>query len=159
VKVALKHAEESLNPGGVILVRDGIYTDHYKQVSIRFEDNDGLQFFKNYVRDFKGLPLLLHKKIEINGSVVKADINYMREFLYTYTWGADSYACEVQEQFGYMTESKWERTFEQLEMKVEYSRVLTEPGYPEHLNDKVELIDFAWDDIPSTCIFVARKNG
>ena len=92
------------------------------------------------------------------GNILTAEIEFVKELIYTFTWGAESYACEVQEQFGYMTKLEFEYLFKEMGMEVLHSRVLTEPGYPEHLNDKVELLDFTWDDIPSTGIFVAKKG-
>ena len=41
--------------------------------------------------------------------------------------------------------------------KVHTAQQIVEPGYEEHLKDKVELLDFNWADIPTTCIIVAEK--
>ena len=161
VHKALENAKKSLNPGGVILIRDGVLTDKVKDVNLRFKTQEGINFFKNYFRDFKGLPEIDRNKIKLSGAcgnILTADIEFVKELIYTFTWGSESYACEVQEQFGYMTKLEFEYLFKEMGMEVLHSRVLTEPGYPEHLNDKVELLDFTWDDIPSTGIFVAKKG-
>ena len=76
--------------------------------------------------------------------------------LYTITWGAMSYPQEVLEQFGYYTLHGYETVLRGLGMKIVESKQFTESGYPEHLDDKVELLDFTWDDIPSNCIIVAE---
>lgn len=65
--------------------------------------NSDKSFWKSFVKDFKGLPDYDRGDIEEDeddlGFFVTADIDYIREFLFTFTWGADSYPQEVQEQF------------------------------------------------------------
>jgi hypothetical protein len=68
-----------------------------------------------------------------------------------------SYPQEVQEQFGHFTLNEFVDFLESIGFAIIDAKEFTEPGYPEHLNDKVELIDFDWDDIPSNCIVVATK--
>ena len=68
-----------------------------------------------------------------------------------------SYAAKVQEQFGCYTLEEYKQTLEDVGMRIIEAREFTEPGYPDHLNDKVELFNFNWSDIPSNCIIVAEK--
>lgn len=70
----------------------------------------------------------------------------------------ESYGQEVLEQFGYFTMEDYTHFLVSLGMQISYSNILTEKGYPDNLNDKVELIDFDWEDIPSTCFIVAKNN-
>jgi hypothetical protein len=86
------------------------------------------------------------------------EINLMRELLYTITWGPMSYPQEVQEQFGYLTLEQYKTVLKELGLDIVEAREFTEPGYPEHLDDKVELFNFSWNDIPSNCIIVAEKK-
>jgi SAM-dependent methyltransferase len=162
VQRALYHAKESLSSGGRIIIRDGVKTDSNDVVSVRIKDDDMMILAKNYLRDFQGLSELKDengnwKNLKIDGNVISADINLIREMLYTITWGPMSYAAEVQEQFGYMTLTDYCVALESIGMHIIEAKQFTEPGYPEHLNDKVDLIDFTWDDIPSNCIIVAEK--
>lgn len=162
VRTALHHANESLNRGGRIIIRDGVKTDSNDIVSVRFKDEDTLILAKNYLRDFKGLEELRDengnwRNLKIEEGTVTMDINLAREMLYTITWGPMSYAMEVQEQFGYLTIDEFRKTLESLGMHIIEAKQFIEPGYPEHLNDKVELVDFDWLDIPSNCIIVAEK--
>lgn len=167
VKTALTNAYNSLNENGVLLIRDGVLTDSNEVVKVIFNDNEGIHFCKNFINDFKGLSMLR----EINDSTrwnpalvhfenneLTADINFVREALYTYTWGNESYAMEKEEQFGYFTFNNYSSFLKELGLEITLSKQLTEEGYPSHLNDKVKLYNFTWEDIPSTCIFVAQKK-
>ena len=159
VKCALQNAYSSLNPGGRIVIRDGVKTPVDDSViEITFKDKAGLDFFRNYVRDFKGLKDIPDKKIQIleHENKVIACTNYAREFLYTYTWGQESYAHEVQEQFGYFTIDEFRYFFESLGAKIIRCDAFLEQGYVDHLAPKVELSVPIYPD--SNCIVVVNKN-
>jgi SAM-dependent methyltransferase len=163
VKKALKNAADSLAPGGRIIIRDGVMTDSDKIVTVRFKNEDAFVLAKNYIRDFKGLKHLRDeignlKVLQMGDDWIMSDINVMRELLYTITWGPMSYSMEVQEQFGYFTLEEFKKALEEAGMQIIKAREFTEPGYPEHLNDKVDLFNFSWNDIPSNCIIVAEKR-
>jgi SAM-dependent methyltransferase len=163
VKTALYYAKESLRLGGRIIIRDGVKTDSNKIVSIRINDEDMMILAKNYLKDFKGLEELRDdsgkwRNVVINDNgTIEGPINLIREMLYTITWGPMSYAAEVQEQFGYFTLQEYKDALEYLGMRIVEAKQFTEPGYPKYLNNKVDLINFTWDDIPSNCIIVAEK--
>ena len=160
VKEALRNAYDSLKPGGRIIIRDGVKSPMDDSViEIRFKDPAGMDFFKNFVRDFQGLKDVEDKKIEIfeKENKVCACTNYAREFLYTYTWGQSSYAHEVQEQFGYFTIEEFREFFTEMEAKIIRSDAFLEPGYVTHLAPKVELSVPLFPD--SNCIVVAEKLG
>ena len=158
VETALRNAYASLNPGGRIIIRDGVKSPAFgKTIEILFKDPEGMDFFKNFVRDFEGLKEIEDKKIRINEAEgrVSADANYAREFLYTYTWGKQSYAHEVQEQFGYFTIEEFRQFFEKLGAKILRCDAFLEPGYVTHLSPKVELSVSTYPD--SNCIVVVEK--
>ncbi|MBR6478593.1 MAG: methyltransferase [Lachnospiraceae bacterium] len=157
VKAALQNAYASLKPGGRIVIRDGVKSPMDGSImEIRFKDPAGLDFFKNFVRDYQGLKDIEDKKIEIfeEENRVRACVNYAREFLYTYTWGPSSYAHEVQEQFGYFTIDEFREFFEGLGAKLLRCDAFLEPGYVTHLSPKVELSAKFPD---SNCIVVVEK--
>lgn len=154
VKKALSNAYESLKKGGRIIIRDGIKTDSKEKLKVTFKTKEGMDFFKNYVNDFKGLKEI-KREFEIEGDSVCGDINFMREFLYTYTWGIQSYAHEVQEQFGYMTMREYKEFFDELGANVIEAKQFFEEGYREHLSPLVEL-DKEFPD--SNCIIVVEKR-
>lgn len=164
VKKALHNAYDSLNEGGRIIIRDGIKTTGSFPLTIRFRTPSGLDFFKNYMKDFKGLKDIPEEKkvslIDDESLTVTGDVNFIREFLYTYTWGSESYAHEVQEQFGYFTLSEYKEFFKELGAKIVFAEELLEPGYPDNLSKYLDLLDEKGNetDYPaSNCIIIAEK--
>lgn len=163
VKAAIKNACKSLNPGGRIIIRDGIKTDGSELVTIRFKDSDGMDFFNNYRNDFKGLKDIPdNRKVvstDADNLTVTGDINFMREFMYTYTWGKQSYAHEVQEQFGYFTLKEYTDFLESIGAKIVVARELLESGYPLNLGKYLDLSDSNGNERvypASNCIIVAE---
>ena len=163
---ALQNAADSLNKGGRIIIRDGIKTPRTEYIEIHFKTKDGLYFFKQYLNDFKGMDneLTYDQKvllIDEKENYVITDINFGREFLYTYTWGKESYAHEVQECFGYYEIKDFVEVFEKMGFKILRADSFLEPGYPEHLSPLVELCDpISEEPVPfpdSNCIIVAEK--
>ena len=163
VKSAIKNACKSLNPGGRMIIRDGIKTDGSELVTIRFKDSDGMDFFNNYRNDFKGLKDIPdNRKVvstDADNLTVTGDINFMREFMYTYTWGKQSYAHEVQEQFGYFTLKEYTDFLESIGAKIVVARELLESGYPLNLGKYLDLLDSNGNERvypASNCIIVAE---
>ena len=165
VRLALKNAYDSLKSGGRIVIRDGVKTPEKDSLmKISFNTPQGLSFFKNYVQDFKGLPdVKENRPYCINSEELYAvgDVNFMREFLYTYTWGNESYSHEVQEQFGYFTLQEYKAFFEEMGAKIIEAREFLEPGYEEHLSKLVSLSDAkTGKKVPfpnSNCIVIVEK--
>ncbi|MBR4733893.1 MAG: methyltransferase [Lachnospiraceae bacterium] len=158
VRTALQNAYASLNPGGRIIIRDGVKSPvDGSVIEVRFKDPEGMEFFRNYVRDFEGLKDIEDKKIKVfeQEEKVSADANFIREFLYTYTWGKQSYAHEVQEQFGYFTIEEFREFFEGLGARILRCDAFLEPGYVTHLSPKVELSVPEYPN--SNCIVVVEK--
>ena len=164
VKKALRNAYDSLESGGRIIIRDGVKTEGRAVRKIRFRTAAGLDFFKNYMRDFKGLKDIpeVEKMTEVdeNSLTVTGDINFIREFLFTYTWGNESYAHEVQEQFGYFTLKEYKDFLEGLGAKIIFAEEFLEPGYPDNLGKYLDLLDEKENVVEypdSNCIIVVEK--
>jgi len=158
---AFKSAFEVLPEGGRIIIRDGIMTEPISEERIiKFLSEEGMEFLKRYVKDFKG------REIEytvVGHNEALMPVNDAMEFLYTYTWGEKSYVHEVNEQFGYFTPSGFEKfIFSVLGEKVkiiEFKHFLQD-GYTIALSQKIEFFDI--DRKParlpdSTCIVVIEK--
>lgn len=164
VKKALRFAYESLTPGGRIIIRDGVKTEGAAIRKIRFKTTAGMDFFRNYQADFKGLTDIPEDRkviaVDEVRLTVSGDVNLIREFLYTYTWGTESYAHEVQEQFGYFTLAEYRAFLKSLGAKVLCAEEILEPGYPENLNRYLTLTDEQDKEVEypaSNCILVAEK--
>lgn len=162
IKAALESAFEVLKPGGRMIIRDGIMSDDKKAKRIiRFKTDDGLPFLIQYAKDFKGRKISYEMQSD---NEVMMPINDSMEFLYTYTWGTESYAHEVNEQFGYFTPTEYrafiQDIFGETAEIIKLEHYLQE-GYTTHLNEK---IDFKTEDglpapLPdSTCLLVIEKG-
>ncbi|MBQ9044829.1 MAG: methyltransferase domain-containing protein [Oscillospiraceae bacterium] len=145
VDTALEHAVASLHPGGRIIIRDGVKTPGDSKLRIRFHTAEGLEFFRQFLFDFRGMDSLTYEQKLVSMDEAKrevvTDINFGREFLYTYTWGSESFAHEIQECFGYYELSDFCRKLEQLGMRIVSARSLLEDGYVKHLSPLVSLFD------------------
>ena len=91
------------------------------------------------------------------------DVNDAMEFLYTYTWGENSYPLEVQEQFGYFTPKEYEQfVYDNLEgAKIIFSSHFLQEGYEEHLLPKISLYDENYNTVrlpDSTFILIIEKD-
>ncbi|MCQ2521138.1 MAG: methyltransferase [Lachnospiraceae bacterium] len=160
VEKALRNAYDSLSSGGRIVIRDGVKTEGDDTLSVTLKTPEALTFFKNYIHDFKGL-----KDVEWKISIeekedglarVTGDVNLVREFLFTYTWGTESYSHEIHEQFGYYTIGEFKAFFESLGAKILKAKEFLEDGYYDHLSETVELPKSEYPC--SNCIVVVEKT-
>jgi SAM-dependent methyltransferase len=158
---ALKSAYSILPVNGRIIIRDGIKTEPVDQERIiEFKNIEDLSILKRYCNDFKGREI---KYERINDNKVKMLVNDAMEFLYTYTWGEDSYPLEVQEQFGYLTPTEYVKLIQdnlENSMIVKCTAFLQE-GYEENLLNKIAIYDENMNVVKlpnSTCIIVIEKT-
>ncbi len=159
---ALRSAYAILPPGGRILIRDGIMTEPEDQMRIiRFRSDEGLAFLARYQQDFKGRSIQYRL---VGHNEVILPVNDAMEFLYTYTWGEDSYAHEVNEQFGCFTPTGWRRFIADTLGETAVIRLLDhhlQDGYEAALAPKIELLDENRQPVrlpDSTCILVIEKG-
>jgi Methylase involved in ubiquinone/menaquinone biosynthesis len=162
IACVLKSAFDVLAPGGRIIIRDGIMTEPVAQRRmIRFLSDDGLKFLARYAADFQG------RKIEyrvIDHNQVIMPVNDAMEFLYTYTWGEQSYAHEINEQFGYFTPAEYVSFIQENlghDAQVIECRHFLQEGYSTALAHKIEFFDENQKPIPlpdSTCLIVIQKR-
>lgn len=161
VKSALKSAWSILDKGGRIIIRDGIKTEpeDVKRV-IKFKNKEDMKILDRYSHDFKGRKVTYDK---IREDTVKMLVNDAMEFLYTYTWGENSYSLEVKEQFGYLTPSEYVNLVnENLEgSKIVYTNHFLQDGYEENLLNKISIYDENMNVVKlpdSTFILVIEKE-
>jgi SAM-dependent methyltransferase len=160
---AIDSAYNILPIKGRIIIRDGIMTEPKDQYRIiEFKNEKGIVFLNNYCHDFKGRKITYSK---IDHNKVKMLVNDAMEFLYTYTWGDDSYAHEINEQFGYFTPNEFIDFFEENfknKFKIIELKHFLQDGYEDHLSKKINIYDenFVKTTLPdSTCIIVVEKIG
>lgn len=146
--------------GGRIVIRDGIKTEpENKYRIIEFRNKDDISILNNYCNDFKGRKVTYE---ELGNSRVKMLVNDAMEFLYTYTWGENSYSLEVKEQFGYLTPSEYKKLIlDNLpNSKIIECKAFLQDGYEENLLNKITIYDEFMNiaKLPnSTCIIVIEK--
>ena len=159
---ALKGAFDLLPVGGRIIIRDGIMTEPTDQKRIiRFLAEDGMEFLKRYASDFKGRSIMYES---VGKNEVLMPVNDAMEFLYTYTWGEQSYVHEVNEQFGYFTPSGFAEFLHTVlgdEAKLVVLKHYLQDGYSLALSRKITFFDAARHEVPlpdSTCLVVIEKS-
>ena len=162
IKVALKEAYSILSIGGRIIIRDGIMSSPVNSYRIiEFNDKEDIKKLDRYINDFKGRTITYEK---INDNTVKMLINDAMEFLYTYTWGEDSYPLEVQEQFGYFTLEEYISFIKENlpNSKIIESKSYLQKGYEENLLPKINFYDENMNVVSlpdSTSIIVIEKES
>ncbi|WP_054956256.1 class I SAM-dependent methyltransferase [Paenibacillus dakarensis] len=160
VRAALRSAYDVLSPGGRIIIRDGIMTEPVDQLRrIRFLEEDGMLWLSRYAEDFNGRKITYEA---LNDHEVLMPVNDAMEFLYTYTWGEESYVHEVQEQFGYFTPSQYEAVIREVlgDAEIVTSKHFLQEGYTEALAGRIEFADESGTLISlpdSTCLIVIEK--
>ena len=161
IKVALNEAYSILSINGRIIIRDGIMSSPVNSYRIiEFNDKEDIKKLDRYINDFKGRKITYEK---ISDNKVKMLINDAMEFLYTYTWGEESYPLEVQEQFGYFTLDEY-ITFIKENLpnaKIIESKSYLQKGYEENLLPKINFYDEDMNVVSlpdSTSIIVIEKE-
>ena len=141
IKIALQEAYKILAKKGRIIIRDGIMTSPTNQYRlIEFKNPKDLEILNNYCHDFKGRKIYYQK---IDENTVKMLVNDAMEFLYTYTWGEQSYPLEVKEQFGYFTIEEYINFIKEIlpNCKIIVSKSYLQEGYEKNLLPKINIYD------------------
>lgn len=157
---ALKSAYEVLPVKGRIIIRDGIMSENSSEKRrITFKNPSDMDIFNRYVQDFKGRAIEFDL---IDQQTVLLPVNDAMEFLYTYTWGEESYHHEVKEQFGYLTLCGFSELINEhlIGAKIIVSHSYLQQGYEDNLLEKIAFQneDFSTAKLPdSTCFVVIEK--
>lgn len=160
IAASLKEAYASLAVNGRIVIRDGIMTSPKEQYRlIEFKDVKDIEILKRYCNDFEGRKVTFEK---VNDNTVKMLVNDAMEFLYTYTWGEQSYPLEIKEQFGYFTPEEYVDFIKETlpNSKVIECKAFLQNGYEENLLPKINIYDENGRVVKlpnSTCIIVVEK--
>lgn len=161
IKKSLQEAYQILKVGGRIIIRDGIMTEPVNDYRIiEFNNAEDLKILKRYCNDFQGRKIKYEK---ISENAVKMLVNDAMEFLYTYTWGEQSYPLEVKEQFGYFTIKEYvEFIKENLpNAKIIESKSFLQSGYEKNLLPKINIYDENMNVVKlpdSTSLIVIEKG-
>ena len=165
----LTWAYEALKPGGTLLIRDGAYNTNKSLVTIKFKKPDGITWLERFCKEFKA-PMLLPADFYRNGEnqVIIPEL-VAKEFLYTYTWGAESWAREIKERLGVFTKDEYRTLLRLIGFSVPICSEFLEPGYTPHLDQLVEYYpltpNYGLDyllrepkEYPDSTIFIVAKK-
>ena len=139
IRRAIQKCRELLPAGGSIILRDGVMTDAAEQnrkAVLRFKNPEEAVWLSRFQADFRGFDATgVDREVKDlgNGSFLISKA-FLKEFLCTYTWGAESYPREVCERFGVLTRDEWMAMLSEegfsvetvAQSKEEYERFLSE---------------------------------
>jgi SAM-dependent methyltransferase len=172
VQRVIQAAFAALAPGGRIVIRDGVRPPPGRR-RIQLLAPDARATFDLFVAQFEG------RRIEFTevpgappGSPARVELSTAdaMEFLYTYTWGPASFPYEIRELYGILTYDDYvahlvgwcggEAAVRVVELPPELRSYL-QPGYREHLRDKVALTDERDQPVEppdSNCLIAIEKR-
>jgi len=180
VQRVIQAAFAALGPGGRIVIRDGVKPPPGKR-RLQLIAPDARATFELFVAQFEARRI---EFVELPGSPpapppgspsgpparVELSTADAMEFLYTYTWGPASFPYEVRELYGVLTYDDYvahlvawcggDAAVRVIELPPDVRSYL-QPGYRDHLRDKVALTDE--HDRPvelpdSNCLIVIEKR-
>lgn len=103
IRKALQDAYRKLGQGGRIVIRDGVEAEP-GECTLRMKNRQtaaAVLRYALYAPMFRGVNVSISDMTVTSGSV------FLKEFMYTYTWGEESYHREMQEKFGILTDKDW----------------------------------------------------
>lgn len=134
-----------LNDGGNIIVRDGLLSsvnERNNKLIISFNNIEDSAWLYRFQKDFKGFD-----NININKTITELENNkylvsegFLKEFLYTYTWGEESYQREINERFGILSKEEWIFLVKEAGFEIE-TIIESKEEYEKYLSKKVNITD------------------
>ena len=165
ISESFRKTNELLNIDGEIVLRDGLLIDkklQNKKVLIKFTDPKEVIWLYKFRNDFLGFDKLnIDKDItKIDNNTYKVGLTFLKEFLYTYTWGKSSYNREIQERFGILDKDTWIKLLEENGFMIE-TVIESREEYEKYLSPKVLIynLDGSKFTYPMMTILIkAKKN-
>ncbi len=169
VEVAIPLLSEALSKlkiGGRLGFRDFVVPEDFPQwcwIELgrrRWRQMDPTEFVSRFASDFKGRDLgYLSNQVEIwkkrnmwrRGARVLVGREDLTDVLAHYSWARtdSAYQAEVEEKYAYLTVGGWQSLIERaalvagLEINVLEAKAWQQPGYGEHLQERLNLYDLA----------------
>ncbi|HZJ71729.1 MAG TPA: methyltransferase, partial [Planctomycetota bacterium] len=163
VRRILRAAWDCLAAGGRLLIRDGVAPPPGTRL-LRFVAADAREFFDLFCAQFEGRRIGFE---EVGDGRVRLPAADAMEFLYTYTWGPESFPYEVREQYGVLAYGEYRAS---ILARLPGARAVALPpdlesylqdGYVTALAGKVELVDERGVPCPlpdSNCVMVFERT-
>ena len=142
---SLIKANHLLEKDGIVIIRDGLLVPEKnwdRKLIISFNDSKESAWLYRFQNDFRGFDKLNINKeiIEISDNKFMVSEVFLKEFLYTYTWGSESYPREINERFGILTKEKWGELLKLSGFKID--TVIESPEeYEKYLSRQVQIYD------------------
>lgn len=167
ISAALESFRKILKPGGVLVIRDGVKPKNWSSpAKLRLFPEQATEpvlayleqcpFANGFISGETGRMIALHQSYAgwFTGNVQSAF-----EFYMTYNWGVENYSRETQELFGVLTLEEYQTTLTQAGFTVDSAESWIQPGYLEHLPNKVHLLtELGQNNWPDTnALWVAHK--
>lgn len=92
VRAALSDAYAGLTNGGKILIRDGVRCETDKPVTIQLKDPADMKWVERFAAEYAADPVTY--RVTGDG-IFEMSAAIAKEFLYTYTWGPESWPREI----------------------------------------------------------------
>lgn len=160
IRVAYNH----LNPGGKIVIRDGVKPMVTPTVEVEFLDREMEQLSHLFQEQFKAFDVNINRL----GHKAIMDMATFAEMAYTITWGKESFDREVQEYYTYFSIRDWQNLYEEMRKSMNIKNVYfdkyVQEGYKKNLRNKMLVrnrkTQRAIKCFPATnCIVVFEKYG
>ena len=143
IRESIVKTNEILRDGGSIIIRDGLMVpnrDLNNQVLLSFNDPQEAEWLYRFQKDFRGFD-----NTDVSCDILNSYQNeylvseaFLKEFLYTYTWGPESYHREINERFGILERNDWIKLLEENGFAID-NVIESSEEYEKHLKDKVSI--------------------
>ncbi len=143
IKDTLKRTYNMLPKGGKVIIRDCImvpYEERNKKLLVsfnNFEDSKWLYRFKEEFLGFKNLDVDMNIEV-LGNNLYKISYAFLKEFLYTYTWGEESWNREITERVGIMDQNTWESMVIDAGFEIE-NIMYSKEEYEKYLSPKINI--------------------
>lgn len=154
---ALSTSYDILNYNGRVIIRDGVKAEPGVS-TVKAKDYSVVDAITKFAHD---APMFNLNQIElsINGLEITAKDEFLKEFMFTYTWGPESYFRESKEQYGILTVSRWESILESAGFRIVMTSTFAEE-YLEYLSKHFERDRSLYKLLnKSTILIVAEKKN
>lgn len=167
LRITVEAFGRALKAGGKLVIRDGVKPANWEEEClVRFSPEyaaEGMRLLDKYLAmiPFGGTGEQEVKLSPVDGESFSGKMGSVMEFLYTYTWGEETFEREAQELYGVFTLEEYEVFLKSMGFKVTQSSEYLQDGYVENLRKKVSLtVQGSPVSFPnSNCVIVASFLG
>ena len=160
-----KKSNELLMNDGYIILRDGLMIDKQdwnEKYYILFKNINDSYWLYRFQKDFRGfdkIPELDTSIRRINNYTFEVGLAFLKEFLYTFTWGKESYNREINERFGILDKDSWLELLDRSGFYID-TVVESKEEYEKYLAPKIEVTNLNGDSFryPMMTILIKAKK-